>query len=94
MAYFRKDNPTVKALRDVSIKQLEAAAGMLDALILRRCRHVVSENARTQEAATALVRAELTTPADVLKAAFAGRAVGRTQDAWRSHLRRLAAASD
>jgi hypothetical protein len=42
-------------------------------------------------AATALARAELTTPAEVLRDAFAGRAVGRSQDAWHSHLRRVAA---
>jgi galactokinase len=38
----------------VTTKQIEAAAGKLDDLILRRARHVVSENHRTTEAANQL----------------------------------------
>ncbi len=52
--YFKKENPSITALRDVTMKQVEAAGGKLDDLILRRARHVVGENARTVEAATAL----------------------------------------
>jgi galactokinase len=54
VAYFQKESPSVKALRDVTMKQIESAKGKLDDLILRRCRHVVSENARCVEAAAAL----------------------------------------
>jgi galactokinase len=49
--FFQKDNPQVKALRDVTIKQLEAAKGKLPDLTYRRCRHVITENTRTTEAA-------------------------------------------
>jgi galactokinase len=52
--YFQQENSSIKALRDVTLKQIESATGKLDDLILRRCRHVVSENARTTEAAAAL----------------------------------------
>ena len=51
VAYFRKENPAIKALRDVTMKQIDAAAGKLDDLILRRARHVVSEIHRTTAAA-------------------------------------------
>jgi galactokinase len=56
VAFFQKAHPgtTIKALRDVTIKQVHEAEGKLDAVILRRCRHIVTENARTVEAATAL----------------------------------------
>lgn len=54
VAHFARANPKIKALRDVSLAQLESAKGELSDLIYRRCRHVVSENLRTTEAATAL----------------------------------------
>src|SRR4051794_24807587 len=56
VACFRKDNPEVKPLRDVSLKQLEAAKGQLSNLVYRRCRHVITEIARTTEYATQLTR--------------------------------------
>jgi galactokinase len=52
--FFQRSNPSVKALRDVSAPEVEAAEGKLPDVIYRRCRHVVSENARTLEAATQL----------------------------------------
>lgn len=44
----------VKALRDVNIKEFQEQEAKLDARIAKRARHVISENARTLEAATAL----------------------------------------
>jgi galactokinase len=52
--FFNRENPNIKALRDVSVKQLEAAKGKLSEVIYRRCRHVVTENRRTTEAAQLL----------------------------------------
>ncbi len=46
--------PCIRALRDVKLQQLEANASLMPDLVLRRCRHVISENARTQKAALAL----------------------------------------
>lgn len=43
-----------KALRDVSLAQLETAGTQLDPVEFQRARHVISENARTQQAAAAL----------------------------------------
>ncbi len=48
----------VKALRDVSIEQFEARADQLDAVVRRRARHVITENARTWQAAEAMRRNE------------------------------------
>jgi galactokinase len=44
----------IQALRDVTPEQLEAKRRKLPDLIYRRCRHIVTENARVLEAARAL----------------------------------------
>jgi galactokinase len=46
--------PKARALRDVTMQDLEACGGELPEVVLRRCRHVVSEDARVVEAAVAL----------------------------------------
>jgi galactokinase len=51
--------PHVKALRDVTLADLDQYGHGLPDVILRRCRHVVSEDARVEEAAAALGRADL-----------------------------------
>jgi galactokinase len=52
--YFARKIPGVRSLRDVSLEQLERFGKGLSPVIFRRCRHVVSEIARTVEAAAAL----------------------------------------
>lgn len=47
------------ALRDVSVEQLEMSSHLLPPHLLRRARHVVTENQRVMEAANALRRGEL-----------------------------------
>jgi galactokinase len=49
----------VAALRDIDMAQLQAGATGLDATVLRRARHIVSENARTRAAAQALAQGDL-----------------------------------
>jgi galactokinase len=49
----------VKALRDVDLGLLETRAVGLDAVTLRRARHIVTENQRTLDAAEALARGDL-----------------------------------
>jgi galactokinase len=51
--------PHVRALRDVTPDELERYGGDLPGVIYRRCRHVVTENARVIEAAAALERGDL-----------------------------------
>lgn len=46
--------PQVRALRDVTIDMLQTVIEQLPEVVLRRCRHVVSENQRVEEAGNAL----------------------------------------
>jgi len=49
-----KTLPGIRALRDISLADLENNRGLLSETVYRRCRHVVSENARALEVAEAL----------------------------------------
>lgn len=49
----------VSALRDVTLAELESAGRDLPEKIYRRCRHVISENARVAQAGSALERSDL-----------------------------------
>lgn len=51
--------PGVRALRDVSVADLQACEERLPEPIRRRCRHIVTENARTLAAANALSAGDL-----------------------------------
>jgi galactokinase len=51
--------PNVTALRDVTISELEAHASDLDDVVYRRCRHVITENARVLSAGDALEQGNL-----------------------------------
>ncbi|HMK31555.1 MAG TPA: hypothetical protein VK473_17865, partial [Terriglobales bacterium] len=51
--------PGVGSLRDVTLEQLEEHRGLLPQKIFRRCRHVITENARVLQAAGALEREDL-----------------------------------
>jgi galactokinase len=51
--------PDIRALRDVSVEEFERHEGLLPEPVRRRCRHVVTENARTLAAADALTRGDL-----------------------------------
>lgn len=46
VAHFAKINPAIKALRDVSMEQVNQAQGDLSDVVFRRARHVVGENQR------------------------------------------------
>ena len=50
----------VKALRDLSIEQFNARAAEPDPVVAQRARHVITENARTLEAADVLARGDMT----------------------------------
>jgi galactokinase len=55
----REHLPGIRALRDVSVAELERLAHHLPDVIRRRCRHVVTENERTLAAAGAIERGEM-----------------------------------
>jgi galactokinase len=59
VARLRKPLPGVRALRDVTVDELERFGRDLPPVIYRRCRHVVGENARVIAAMHALERGEL-----------------------------------
>ena len=58
VAFFQRQHPgaEIRSLRDVTMKHLGEAEGKLDPIIFRRCRHIVTENARTTEAGVALAQ--------------------------------------
>jgi galactokinase len=51
--------PHVRALRDVTLAGLEKYQAILPPVIYRRCRHVVSENGRVEQAVQALASGDL-----------------------------------
>ena len=55
-AFFQKSNSGVKALRDVTLEQIESAKSALGDLTYRRCKHVVTENARCTQFADLLTQ--------------------------------------
>jgi galactokinase len=55
----RKSLPQVRALRDVTLADLEAHRTELPEVVYRRCRHVISENQRVLDAASALRSGDL-----------------------------------
>jgi len=55
----RKFNPDIKELRDVSLELFKAHEASLPQVVRRRCRHVVTEDARVEESAEALKAGDL-----------------------------------
>ncbi|GIV73917.1 galactokinase [Caldilinea sp.] len=55
----RQALPDIRALRDVSLEQLEAYRNLLSETVYRRCRHVVSENKRVLHCVAALQQGDL-----------------------------------
>ena len=51
--------PGIRTLRDVTAADLQVHGPLLDPQVLRRCRHVVTENGRVEAAAAALAAADL-----------------------------------
>ena len=55
----RKALPQIRALRDVTLAQLEKHCAILNPIVYSRCRHVVTENDRTLEAVRVLQAEDL-----------------------------------
>jgi galactokinase len=58
-AFFSRKNASVKTLRDISMKVLEAASGELDPLYMKRARHIVGEDERVLEGIALLRKGEM-----------------------------------
>lgn len=57
--FLRHVDPGIRSLRDVGIEALENVRDSLPPVVFARCRHVVTENERVQEAAQALADCDL-----------------------------------
>ena len=59
VALFRQHDPTIVSLRDVTPDLFDAYGDQLSEVVFRRCRHVITENARVLDASAALSAGEL-----------------------------------
>ena len=59
VALFRQYDPTIGSLRDVTPDLFDAYGDQLSEVVFRRCRHVITENARVLDASAALAAGEL-----------------------------------
>ena len=64
--YLAKQDPGIRALRDVSIETLESHSKDIPPTILKRCTHVIRENQRTLKMARALVESDLENVGDLM----------------------------
>ena len=59
VALFRQFDPTIASLRDVTPDLFDVHGDQLSEVVSRRCRHVITENARVLDASAALAADEL-----------------------------------
>jgi galactokinase len=70
-AVLRRELPGIELLRDAMVEDLEACAGKMSVASFKRCRHIVTENARVMESKAALLRGDVIRFGEILKAAHA-----------------------
>lgn len=70
-AILRRHRPEIKKLRDATVEDLEKWGGEMPANVLKRIRHIITENARTVAAADALEADDLKTLGRLLYEAHA-----------------------
>jgi galactokinase len=58
-AVLRQERPGVKLLRDATLEDLEACRDLMSAASFKRCRHIITENARVMEARKALLAGDM-----------------------------------
>jgi len=58
--------PSIRALREVSIRELQTHRNLLNETLYKRCRHVVTENARVPRMAAALENGDLKAIAELM----------------------------
>jgi galactokinase len=66
-----RERPEVRALRDLDVTDLSWLGAVLDADLLRRSRHVITENARVLEAVAALEAGDVTALGPIFAASHA-----------------------
>jgi galactokinase len=67
----RAVNPEIHELRDATLEDLEKAHGSMSENAFLRCRHIITENARVEEAATALAAGDMQRMGELMAAAHA-----------------------
>ncbi len=70
-AVLRTCRPGIELLRDATVADLEACVGKMSAASWKRCRHIVTENARVVESRTALLRGDVVRFGEIMLAAHA-----------------------
>jgi galactokinase len=58
-AVLRRERPGVELLRDATLDDLEACRDLMSAASFKRCRHIITENARVSEAREALIQGDM-----------------------------------
>jgi galactokinase len=58
-AVLRRERPGVELLRDATLDDLEACRDMMSAASFKRCRHIITENARVMKARQALLQGDM-----------------------------------
>lgn len=66
LAQLQADYPEAKTLTDISLEQLEASKGKMDALLFKRASHIVGENSRVREVEIGLASDDLKIVGDAL----------------------------
>jgi galactokinase len=58
-AVLRRERPGVELLRDATLDDLEACRDLMSAVSFKRCRHIITENARVLQAQEALLQGDM-----------------------------------
>jgi galactokinase len=58
-AVLQRERPGVKLLRDATLEDLDACRSLMSVASYKRCRHIITENARVLEAREALLRGDV-----------------------------------
>jgi galactokinase len=70
-AVLRGCRPGIELLRDATVADLEACAGKMSVASAKRCRHIITENARVMESRDALMRGDVIRFGEIMLAAHA-----------------------
>jgi galactokinase len=70
-AVLRKCRSGIELLRDATVADLEACVGEMGAASWKRCKHIVTENARVVESGAALLRGDVVQFGEIMLAAHA-----------------------
>ena len=72
VAVLQRRDPSLTALRDVSLEQFEASESEMPAVVARRCRFIIEENQRVLDLAPALSSGDERLLGDLFRASYLG----------------------